>query len=436
LWGKAGFNSFARSAMMEAQAHLGRALDLIASLPGTSELRRIQLELLAARADVFMALRGYSAPETCAAFEEAHSLIEQAARLGETPADKMLPFMILRGFWVIRLVAYDREKSLAIAAEYLAKAEEQEISLARMTGHFLTGASLFWAGDFTEARAQLTRARELYDPLAQDELFGRSGHDNGIDALVYRSWATWWLGYPDAAIADTEQALVEARQSGNAAFLLHTLHYADVTYRLCGDYDRSSELVDELASLAAEKNAAFWIAMEPLDRGVLKALTGDYPEAVRLIPAGLKAWRNTGATIAVPYFVSFLARAYAGLDQIEKAKSLIDEAIEVAESTGEDWSIPDIYRNAGLIALTPHVQNVAGAEAYFIHALEIARGQSAKSAELLVATDIARLWRDQGKRREAYELLSPIYNWFTEGFGTSLLKEAKALLDELERERN
>jgi len=166
-------------------------------------------------------------------------------------------------------------------------------------------------------------------------------------------------------------------------------------------------------------------------RGCLFALTGKASDAVHRITSGITALRSTGATLWLPWHLSNLGWAYAKLGQFDDAWRCIGEAMAAMETTKERWCEADIHRTAGEIALMSPEPDAAKAEAYFDRALAVARAQQAKSWELRAATSMARLWRDQGKRDEARNLLAPVYGWFTEGFETLDLKEAKALLDEL-----
>ena len=168
-----------------------------------------------------------------------------------------------------------------------------------------------------------------------------------------------------------------------------------------------------------------------VQQGYVFALTGKASNAVQMITAAITAWRSTGSTLFVPLHLSYLARAYAELGQFDDARRCIDEAMTAVETTKERWCEADINRVAGEIALKSPEPDAAKAEAYFERALAVAREQQAKSWELRAAMSMARLWRDQGKRDEARDLLAPVYGWFTEGFDTLDLKEAKALLDEL-----
>jgi predicted ATPase len=212
------------------------------------------------------------------------------------------------------------------------------------------------------------------------------------------------------------------------AALSHVPH----TYYLCGDYAKPEALVDELVALADEKGALFWRAFGMLSRGYLLALTGEASHAVQTLSSAISDVRSAGSTVYAPFSLSLLAVAHADLGQFDDALRCVDEAIPLIETTNERWCEAEVNRIAGEIALVSPEHDAAKAEAYFERALTIARQQQAKSWELRAAMSMARLWRDQGKVQQARELLAPVYGWFTEGFDTLDLKEAKALLDSLE----
>jgi predicted ATPase len=199
----------------------------------------------------------------------------------------------------------------------------------------------------------------------------------------------------------------------------------------CGNYATANARVDELIALADEKDAAFWKAIGTLGRGWLLGQTGSASDAVQMTTAGITAWRSTGATLFLPSWSLYLAAARAELGQLDDAWRCIGEARSTIETTKERWFEAEVNRIAGEIALKSPEPDMAKTEGYFGRSLAAARKQQAKSWELRAATSMARLWRDQGKRDEARDLLAPVYGWFTEGFDTLDLKEAKALLEEL-----
>ena len=223
LWGKAGQRSLARSALVEAAEQLTRALDQIATLPATPALRREQIKLQVALITPLIHVKGYAAPETKAAAERARLLIEQAEALGEPPEDPLLLFSVLYGFWVANFVAFNGDAVRELAAQFLALAEKQGATVPLMIGHRLMGISLLHTGDIAEGRAHFDQAIALYDPAEHRPLATRFGQDVGVATLSYRSLALWLLGYPEAALADAEHALKDAREIGQAATLMYAL---------------------------------------------------------------------------------------------------------------------------------------------------------------------------------------------------------------------
>ena len=431
LWGKAGQRSVERSALVEAIEQLSRALAQIEALPDTPALRREQIKLQVALITPLIHVKGYAAPETKAAAERARLLIEHAEALGEAPDDPLLLFSVLYSFWVASFIAFNGDVARELAAQFLELAEKHGTAVPLMVGHRLLATSLLCTGDITQGRTHFDQAIALYDPAQHRPLATRFGHDIGLIALSWRSWALWMLGYPEAALADASDALGDAREIGQAGTLMYALLNTSATPTLCGNYAAVNAQLNELMALADEKGSLFWKAHGMLVQGCLFALTGKASDAVQMITAGITAFRSTGSTLGVPRQLSYLARAYAELGQFDDAWRCIGEAMTAVETTKERWWEAEIHRIAGEIALKSPAPDAAKAEAYFERALAVARAQQAKSWELRAAMSMARLKRDQGKRDAARDLLAPVYGWFTEGFDTLDLKEAKTLLDEL-----
>jgi class 3 adenylate cyclase/predicted ATPase len=431
LWGKAGQRSLERSALVEAAEQLVRALDQIATLPSTAALRRQQIKLQVALANALMHTEGYSAPETKAAVEQARLYIQRAEALGEPAEDPLLLFSVLYGFWASNYVSFNGDVVRELAAQFLALAEKQKAKVPLMIGHRLMASSLMYTGDIVDGQSHFDRAFALYDPREHRSLATRFGQDVGVVILSFRSWNSWLLGYPEAAGAGTERVLKDAQEIGQAATLMYALFCANWTYIHRGDYVAAGAHIEKFVALADEKDALFWKAGGMCFQGCIFALTGKASDAVQLITSGNAALRSMGSTVNMPWFLSYLARAYADLGQIDDAWRCIGEAMTAVETTKERWCEPESNRIAGEIALKSPEPDAAKAEAYFERALSVARAQQAKSWELRAAMSMARLWRSQGKPQQARELLAPVHGWFTEGFDTLDLREAKALLDEL-----
>jgi predicted ATPase len=300
-----------------------------------------------------------------------------------------------------------------------------------MVGHRLLATSLFSTGDLSKGHTHFNQALALYDPAAHRSLATRFGQDVRVTILCFRSLPEWALGYSEAALADADHAIGDARDIGQASSLMVAFSVSSMTNVLCGKHTKASALSDELASLAEEKGAALWQAWAMMIRGCVLALTGKSSNAVNEITAGYTKYRSTGSTLWSPFWLIHLTRAYMDLGQLTDAWRHIGDATTAIKTTKETWCEAEVNRIAGEIALKPATPEVAKAQAYFERALAVAREQQAKSWELRAAMSMSRLWRDQGKRDAARDLLAPVYGWFTEGFDTLDLKEAKALLDEL-----
>jgi predicted ATPase len=356
-------------------------------------------------------------------------LIERAEALGEPLDDPLLLFSVLYGLWVANFVAFNGQVMRELAAQFLALAEKQKATAPLMIGHRLMGTSLWCTGNIVEGRTHYNHALALYDPIEHRLLATRFGQDVAVATLSQRSLASWMLGYPMAALTDAEQAIRSAREVGETATLMYALFWASNIHIVRGNYAKASALVDELVAVADEAGALQWNANGMMTRGWILALTGRPSDTVQTITSALISWRSTGATYWVPLLLSYLARASAELGEFDDAWRNIREAMTTVETTKERWFEAEIDRVAGEIALTE--QDAAKAEAYFEHSLTVAREQHAKSFELRATMSMARLWREQGKRDEARDLLALVYGWFTEGFDTVDLKQAKALLDQL-----
>jgi class 3 adenylate cyclase/predicted ATPase len=431
LWGKAGQRSLERSALVEAAEQLARALDQIAGLPATPALRREEIKLQVALITPLIHVKGYAAPETKAAAERAHLLIERAEARGEPPEDPLLLFSVLYGFWVANFVAFNGDICRDLAKQFLALAAKKGTAPPPMIGHYIMGNSLLFRGDLAEARAHYDKAVTLYAPIEHRPLAMRFGQDVRVAALSFRSWALWLLGYPDAALADADRALRDAREIGHAATLMFALALTPQAHFLSANYTTAIAANDELLVVADEKNARYWKAIGMILQGNLFAVTDRASDAIQKITTGLTAFRLTGATLYVPYWLSSLARAFADVGKLDDAWRCIGEATTAIETTKQRWCEAEVHRIAGEIVLLSPKPDATKAEAYFERALAVARAQQAKSWELRAAVSMARLWRDRGKRQQARDLLAPIHGWFTEGLETRDLKEAKALLDRL-----
>jgi predicted ATPase len=401
----------------------------MAGLPGTRTLRRQQIELQIALFNTLFQVKGHAAPETKAAVQRAHLLIEQAEALGEPPEDPLLVFSVLYGFWIVTHVAFNGDELRKLATQFFTLAEKQGATVPLMMSYRIMGITKVLTGDVAGALAHFDQSLGFYDPAEHRSLATRFGADSRVSVLYWRTCASWVLGYPEAALADADRALKEAREMGRAADLMAALAIPSFTLILCRSYDEASARIDELLALADEKGAQLRKAEGMNLKGSLLASIGKSSDAVQMLTSGITAWRSTGATLWMPLFLTYLTRAYAELGQFDDAWRSITDAMTAVETNKERLWEAEVYRIAGEIAVKSPEPDTAKAEAYFERALAVARQQQAKSWELRAAMSMARLWRDQGKLDKARDLLAPVYGWFTEGFDTLDLKVAKALLD-------
>jgi predicted ATPase len=337
-------------------------------------------------------------------------------------------YTVLYGVWTSNYVASNGNALRDLSAQFLTLAEKQKATAPLLIAHRIMGISLAFAGELEKSRAHFDHTVALYVPSEHRPLATRFSVDSAVSCFSYRSWVLWLLGRPEAALADADQAVGDARQLGQAATLMYALWHASITQIECGNYAKAGMQLEEVAALAEEKGASFWTALATMGQGWLLALTGDAFKATPLITSGIAALQSAGGRILLAVHLLWLARACAELGQFDDAWRKIGEA----KATEEQWWQSEVTRMAGEIALLEPKRDTTKAEMYFEHSLSVARQQQAKSWELRASMSLARLWRDQGKVEQARELLAPVYGWFTEGFDTRDLKEAKLLLNGLQ----
>src|SRR5215469_15713773 len=431
FWGKAGQRSLARSALVEAAEQLTRALDQIATFPGTPVVRAEQIKLQLALVNALMHVKGYAAPEPKAAVEQARQFIERAEALREPPEDPLLLFSVLYGVWAANYVAFNGDVVRELASQFVALAEKQTQTVPLMVGHRLMGNALMLTGNIPQGRTHYNKAFALYDPAKHRPLATRFGQDVGVSIFVYRALAHWMLGYPETALADADHALEDAREGGHAGTSMYAQLHTSFTNILCAKYAAANAQSNEVVRLADEKGAALWKALGTMEQGCVLALSGKASEAIQMITSGITTYRSTSSRVYLPFFLAHLSRAHADLGKFDDAWRCIGEAMTEIETTKERWYEAEINRMKGEIVLKLPQLGSSQAGAYFERALTVARAQQAKSWELRAAMSMARLWHDQGMRDKARALLAPIYGWFTEGFDTLDLKQAKVFLDAL-----
>lgn len=285
-----------------------------------------------------------------------------------------------------------------------------------------------FVGRFASSRSHLEQALAIYDPNTHHSLVEQAGFHFQVVLRVYLALVLFCLGFPDQALEWHGAAIAEARGLPHPPSLLTSSTFGCRLLSLVGDDTRLEEQVDEVNALTVEHGFPFWDALAMIYRGWLNIKNGD-ADGISLLRRGLSAYRATGAEVWMPHHIALLAGAYEISGQIEEAVTQLDEAFQIVERTGERWLEAELYRQKGRLLLRQGHSEAA--EELYRKAVSIAREQEAKLWELRAAVSLARLWRDEGCRAEARDLLVPVYGWFAEGFATPDLKEAKALLDEL-----
>ena len=423
-WYAAGEQATRRSAMSEAVAHLTTALKVLEQLPRGPDRARRELELWAALGGALITAKGYAAPETAAAFAQAYDLCRQ---LGDV--ERLFP--ILFGRYVTHLLGGKLAVAHEAAAQWLHLAEKHKQRDALMTSHRCVGTASFMLGDLTRARSHMEQALVLYDPPRHRALAFVYANDVRVATLQWLACTLFALGYPDQARRRSREASDAAPELGHANTTAASLQCVCMLSEFLARRQDVQAHAESLITLATAKGFPYWGAMGTIMQGWALADEGQMDTGVAQLRHGLAAWQATGAALIMPYYLSLLARVLAKGGRGSAALETLDKALRLAETTGERWFEAELHRLKGEALLHDDATNMAEAEACFHSAMEIAQQQSAKWWELRAAGSLARLWADRGEPHKAYTLLAPVYGWFTEGFDTADLKDAKALLDEL-----
>jgi predicted ATPase len=421
-WGQAGRRSAARSAMAEAAAQYQRALDQLALLPDSPQRQRQELEFRSSLGAVLIAVKGFAAPETGHAHARARELWE---RLGSPSEFLRVPFSQCRYY------AFRGELDLALRlGQDLLRLNRQRDDLGGLVlGHQSRRADQVLAGRFASIRSTPEARLALYDPISHHSHTYQTDNDPRVVAQAHLSIVLFCCGFPDQALAQRGAAIAEARRLAHPPSLSAAWHVGAVLLSLIGGEAALDERADQLIAMATEQGFPLWRAQGAIYRGWIKVMNGAMAEGISLLRSGAAAYRATGAEAWMPHYTALLARAYEIAGQMEEASILLDDALQIVERTGERWFAAELNRHKGRLLLRQG--HAEAAEGLYRKALSIAVEQGAKLWELRAAVSLARLRRDQGCRAEARDLLAPVYGWFTEGFATPDLKEAKALLDEL-----
>jgi class 3 adenylate cyclase/predicted ATPase len=425
-WHRAGKSSVAKSAVKEAVAQLCRGLSMLDGVPETCERKQLALDLHVTLIAALMGAKGYADPEVVKTLRRARLLITETGGAGT-----LLHFSVLYGVWGASYVTGAAGDVLDYATEFLALAESQPTTGPLLIGHRIVGAALIMVGEYGRALSALQTAASLYREDDHRELAFRFGQDIGATAYAYLAWALWHNGYPDQAFAAAERALAHARQFGHLHTLAYTLFHTSITAVLARRLPELDAAIAECAALASEHGFPLWAAYGLTLQGWAVGQKGDAAAGAVQTRDGLAAAEGTGAHFYEPYLLGLLGETLAIAGEIDAGIVAIDDALARATASGQRGTDAELYRLQGDLEQRRPQPDLAKAEVSYCKAVAVAQEQGARGFELRAAVSLARLRRDQGRPAEARDLLARVYSWFTEGFDTPDLKEAKALLDDL-----
>jgi predicted ATPase len=436
-WQRAGQRALERSAHVEAIAHLTKGLEVLKALPDTPQRSQQELLLQTALAVSLMVIRGFGCPEVEGVYTRARELCRQ---VGETP--QLYPVLV--GLWRFYLVWAQLQAARELAEQLLSMAQRRQDPALLVEAHRMLGLTLFYPGELSAARSHLEQSIALYNPQQHRSLVFFYVADSEIISLSYMARVLWLLGYVDQALDTSHKALRLARDLAHPFSLAYALGHACELHQLRRDVQAAQERVEAEIALCTEQGFAYYLARATTLQGWALAEQGHGVEGRARMRQGLAAFRSTGAEALRTYYLALLAEACGNGGQVDEGLCVLAEAIATVDEGGERHWAAELYRLKGQLLLqAARVRGsadapdglaiVAEAESCFHQALGIAHRQQAKSLELRVAMSLSRLWQRQGKRAEARQRLAEAYDWFTEGFDTADLREAKVLLEEFSR---
>ena len=428
-WQQAGERASQRSAHVEATSHFAKGLELLNLLPDAWGRASQELTLQLALGLALLVTKGYAAPEVERAYTRARTLCQQ---LGETPH----LFPVLWGLWIFYFTRAELQTARELAEQFLRLAQSVQDPALLVEAHYTLGLTLFVLGELAPANTHTEQGIALYDPDKHRSLAVLYGEDPGVLCLCVMTATQGCLGYPSQSLKRAEAALTLARALAHPHSLANALYWAAEVSLRRREGKAAQARAEALIALSSEQGFQYWLAWGIMLRGWALAAQGQEEEGTAQMRQGLDAYRATGAGICQPYFLALLAEAYEKVGQTEKGLTVLTEALAQVDKSGERFYEAELYRLKGALTLKSQVQGLKSkveeeAESFFHKAIEIACRQQAKTFELRAVMSLSRLWQHQGKQKEAHELLAAVYGWFTEGFDTKDLQEAKALLDEL-----
>ncbi len=421
-WRRAGEHALQRSANLEASRHFSQGIELIKSLPASPERDRKEFRLYLGLGPAIRALKGHSASETAQAFSRARDLIDADTDLAEQMS-------VLYGLWGVTMAGSAHAEGCVVASQALELVAQTSDADTRALAHRMLGETLWAMGDLPQARHYLERAIDLCDDNPAIASHVRFGMDNRV-ALIFLAWSLAIMGYPLQAREAEERLLAHSARVGHSL----TIAWAQIGALLLAEWHRDpcalNECADKLMAYCTEHRIGLGSEFGRIGQGLAQCWRGNPASAIDAVRRALIELEVGHVLFLRPMHLGFLAVMHACNGEREVALAVLDEAIALADTTEERFFEPELHRQRGELLMG---QDQVAAEDSLHRALSIARQQNARAWELRAAMSLARLWRDQGRRDEARELLAPVYDWFTEGFDTPDLKAAKALLDECGR---
>jgi len=421
---RAGQLASDRSAHLEAISHVTTGIELLQTLPETPERTQQALSLHIALGAALQMAKGYAAPEVEHTYTQARTLCQQ---VGETPE----LVQVLLGLWRFYAVRPQLYTARELGDTLLRSAQRAEDPVLAVIAHYALGVTWFFLGAFPVARPHLEAGIALYTSDQHRAPVFRMGQDPGVSCRSYAALILWLLGYPAQALARLHEALALARELAHPFSLVFARVRAAFVAQFRRDVPAVHEHAEACVALATEQGFTAYVVVGMIIRGWALALQGQGEAGMAQVRQGIAAERATGAAQNVPYWCTLLADVADRLGHPEDGLQALAEAHTLVEQHEERWWEAEISRLRGVLLLRQPGTPQAEVEGCFQQAVDVARRQEAKSLELRAATSLARLWQQQGKRDEARQVLGDVYGWFTEGFDTADLQEAKALLDQL-----
>jgi predicted ATPase len=421
-WARAGKRSAARSALVEAAIQLEKALTRLALTPDGHARQQKELQLQADLGSLRFAVRGWAAPETGQSNARARELWEH---LGYPSEFLRVPW----GQWMYHANRGDIDLGQRLAEDLLHRSQQHDRGSGLILARLCLGATLMGRGEFALSRQHLREVDWLYVPGTHKALVQEAGVHPHTMSLTFLGFIHFCLGYPDQALAYHTTAIEEARSEQHRPSIAQSLAMKARLLCLLGDAGLLAEHAEQIFAIGVDQGFPYWRAQGLIYRGWAKVATGGFGDGISSLREGVAAYQATGARWWMPQFHALQADAEVIGGDPGAALGILIEALSTSRERGENWFEAELIRRRGLLLQN---RKPAAAEQLFEEAIGIAQKQGAKLWELRAAVSLARLWRDQGERANAIELLAPVYGWFTEGFDTHDLRDAKMLLDELQ----